>query len=602
MGKEHPLVTGPLYGLSLVYNRQGRNSEALVLLNRAQGIDGKQIEHVLGFAAEAQQDQFLAVRAVNVHLYLSLIRQRFLDNPKALRGALDLWLVRKGILLEAQKRIKDVLASGESKHAREIFSNLVRVRQELAKLILGEPGKESPETYQKRITELTGKKETFEGQLSRLSQSFAQKQKTTTATTSEIAAALPPKTALIEFARIRDWNFNEEKWTSHRYLAFVLQAGKGDAISLIDLGEADLIDQKVAALKKAITDHKTSYDTLARQSTALYQLIFAPLKEAIGKTKHVFLSPDGSLNLIPFEILRSPEGLYLVETNILNYVAAGRDIAGFGIVKEKGKRVLLLGDPDFDLAAQPITDGGKKTLTRSWNMQGINFSRLPGTKEEVNAIAALLGRSTCDTYTGTAARESVLLEKKNPRILHLATHGFFLSDQDWSSIMDNKSRGITIIGKDKSAKINTIRIENSFLRSGLALAGANSSLAYDGSTEGILTAEKIITLTLRGTDMVVLSACNTGVGDVKSGEGVYGLRRAFTQAGAKSLVMSMWEVPDRETKELMVCFYKNLQSGKMNRAEALRNAALKQRQTVKIRYGFDHPYYWGAFVFLGEAE
>ena len=156
-------------------------------------------------------------------------------------------------------------------------------------------------------------------------------------------------------------------------------------------------------------------------------------------------------------------------------------------------------------------------------------------------------------------------------------------------------------GKRLLAK-KPVRIENPFLRSGLALAGANRSLAQEGVTEGILTAEKILGLNLRGTDMVVLSACETGMGDVKNGEGVYGLRRAFTQAGAKSLVMSLWEVPDRETKELMVSFYKNLQSGKMNRAEALRNAALKQRQTVKSRYGSDNPYYWGAFVFLGEAE
>jgi CHAT domain-containing protein len=148
----------------------------------------------------------------------------------------------------------------------------------------------------------------------------------------------------------------------------------------------------------------------------------------------------------------------------------------------------------------------------------------------------------------------------------------------------------------------SVHIENPFLRAGLALAGANNSLAQEGATEGILTAEKILGLNLRGTDMVVLSACDTGMGDVKNGEGVYGLRRAFTQAGAKSLVMSMWEVPDVETKELMVNFYKNLQSGKMNRAEALRNAALKQRQTVKSRYGNDNPYYWAAFVFLGEAE
>jgi CHAT domain-containing protein len=235
-------------------------------------------------------------------------------------------------------------------------------------------------------------------------------------------------------------------------------------------------------------------------------------------------------------------------------------------------------------------------------MQGLSFSRLPGTKEEVNAIAALMGHSACDTYTGKDATESVLMQRISPRILHLATHGFFLSDQDWSSLMDDRRRGITITARETPFARKPVRIENPFLRSGLALAGANRSLSREGVTDGILTAEKILSLNLRGTDMVVLSACDTGVGDVRSGEGVYGLRRAFTQAGTKSLVMSLWEVSDRETKELMVSFYQNLQSGKMNRAEALRHAVLNQRETVKSRYGSDHPYYWGAFVFLGEAQ
>ena len=117
----------------------------------------------------------------------------------------------------------------------------------------------------------------------------------------------------------------------------------------------------------------------------------------------------------------------------------------------------------------------KVALSRS--MQGINFSRLPGTKKEVEAIAAILGRSAGNTYTGKAATESILTQMKSPRILHLATHGFFPSDQDWSSLMDEKSRGIAIIGKDKSAPKKPVRIENPFLRAGLALAGANNSLS-----------------------------------------------------------------------------------------------------------------------------
>ena len=143
---------------------------------------------------------------------------------------------------------------------------------------------------------------------------------------------------------------------------------------------------------------------------------------------------------------------------------------------------------------------------------------------------------------------------------------------------------------------------NPLLRSGIALAGANAALRSKNpaDSDGIVTAEKILGLKLRGTDMTVLSACETGLGDVQAGEGVYGLRRAFAQAGTRSLVMSMWAVPDKESMELMTAFYKNILSGKMRRNEALRHAALKQMEIVRNRYGTPEPVYWAAFVFMGE--
>ncbi|MFH1146747.1 MAG: tetratricopeptide repeat protein [Pseudomonadota bacterium] len=602
LGPDHPHTADSLNNLATLYTSLGRDLEALAFVERAQGIDRKRIEQILGFAAEAQQTNFLATREHYLYSYFSLLRQRFPDNPTAIKNALDVWLARKGILLEAQKRIQDVLAAGDNPQAQEIFAELIEIRQQLARLVLGVPGKEGPEAYQKRIADLTSRKEILEGQLSRLSQTFAQQRKTRIATTATVTSALPKGAILIEMARIEDFDFKTIKWGASRYLAFVLSPGKDPDVSLVDLGEADILDQKAASFKKSLGNRKTPPDVLAKQSNDLYRLIFTPLTSALGKSRQIFLSPDGSLNLIPFEVLQDNEGRYLIETYTFHYVSAGRDIAGFGMIKEKGQKALLLGDPDFDLAAKLTTGEKERPLTRSRQMQGLSFSRLPGTKEEVEAIAALIGHSVSDTYTGETASESLLMQRRSPRILHLATHGFFLSDQDWSSLTDNKSRGITITAKETPFAKKPVRIENPFLRSGLALAGANRSLAQEGVTEGILTAEKILGLDLRGTDLVVLSACETGVGDVKNGEGVYGLRRAFTQAGAKSLVMSLWEVPDRETKELMVSFYKNLQAGKMNRAEALRQAALQQRQTVKSRYGNDNPYYWGAFVFLGEAE
>lgn len=216
-------------------------------------------------------------------------------------------------------------------------------------------------------------------------------------------------------------------------------------------------------------------------------------------------------------------------------------------------------------------------------------------------------------YTGKEALEEVLLQSEAPRILHLATHGFFLEDQDLREFVSPEAlrRGKVVslsavhtgpkIVQEQQQPLKTFaQFENPLVRSGIALAGANTAASTKGSTEGIVTAEKILGLKLRGTELVVLSACETGMGDVQSGEGVFGLRRAFTQAGAKSLVMSLWSVPDKETKKLMIQFYQNLLSGKLNRREALRQAALHEMQVVKNRYGHPHPLYWGAFVFLGE--
>jgi CHAT domain-containing protein len=193
-------------------------------------------------------------------------------------------------------------------------------------------------------------------------------------------------------------------------------------------------------------------------------------------------------------------------------------------------------------------------------------------------------------YLGREATEEVLLGAQSPVLLHLATHGFFLEDQDLPG-----DRG-------EGAPAGKSHPESPWLRSGIALVGANRALRAQAAmaTQGIVTAEKILGLRLRGTEMVVLSACDTGLGEVKTGEGVFGLRRAFTQAGARSLVMSMWSVPDQETREIMAAFYRNLVHRGMSRGQALRQAALEEMQVVERRYGFPNPYFWGPFVFMGE--
>jgi CHAT domain-containing protein len=271
-----------------------------------------------------------------------------------------------------------------------------------------------------------------------------------------------------------------------------------------------------------------------------------------------------------------------------------------------------MGDPDFDLGVEErdsilrkmgLSSRAREDVgSRSPRMSGFHFSRLPHTKEEVETIGDLLGEQRAVVYTGKEALEEVLRLGGPPRILHLATHGFFLEDLPLGGPnLGVGRRGLKEIQVEQ-ADDETGRILNPLLRSGVVLAGANRALRSGNSKEheGIVTAEEILGLNLHKTNMVVLSACETGIGDVQMGQGVFGLRRSFAQAGTKSMVMSMWSVPDRETTELMVAFYENLVSGELSRCQALRRAALREMEIVRERYGHANPFFWGAFIFLGE--
>jgi CHAT domain-containing protein len=235
------------------------------------------------------------------------------------------------------------------------------------------------------------------------------------------------------------------------------------------------------------------------------------------------------------------------------------------------------------------------------NRRAYHFHRLPGTRAEGERVATLLDVSP---WLDAKALEGRLkAECRSPRILHLATHGFFLPDQQPD--LPDAARDIRIdpIGPHDEApgagRLAGPMMENPMLRSGLALAGANIWLAAgrlpEEAEDGLLTAEDVTGLDLLATKLVVLSACETGLGQVHVGEGVFGLRRAFVLAGAKTLVMSLWKVPDEPTRELMEDFYGRLLAGE-GRAEALRQAQL----TLKAKYS--DPYYWGAFICQGDPS
>jgi CHAT domain-containing protein len=266
---------------------------------------------------------------------------------------------------------------------------------------------------------------------------------------------------------------------------------------------------------------------------------------------------------------------------------------------------LIAVDPDFDLGENPITSTNildfieekKSRISRDLDRSQIHFPRLSNTRVEGELVGDILG---AQTWIEDQVLETRVKECKSPRILHIATHGFFLSNQPHNLNSGAHDDYSEVINLQRSARIGFSdwkKIENPLLRSGLALAGANTwakggNLSAEAE-DGILTAEDVTGMDLSKTELVVLSACDTALGDVLLGEGVFGLKRSFVLAGAKALVMSLWKVPDQQTKDLMLAFYSHLSQGRP-RGDALRKAR------ISIKKEYPNPYYWGAFICQGD--
>ncbi|HEU4388473.1 MAG TPA: CHAT domain-containing protein, partial [Blastocatellia bacterium] len=459
---------------------------------------------------------------------------------------------------------------------------------DLARLVLNGPRSLSIEEHRTRVHELEERKERLEDEISRVSAEF--RAHSQPVTLSAVRAAIPPKTALIEFAVYRPFDpraeNNDEAYGKPRYIAYVLH-DKGEA-RWRDLGDARAIDQSIGSLRQALRDpQRRDVRELAR---AVDERVMQPVRELIDDSTQLLVSPDGALNLIPFEALVDERGRYLIERYSITYLTSGRDLLRLQVPRAAAETSLVIADPSYGepelsqttetdktgSADRPKRPGG----TDSSDLSDIYFTPLTGTAQEARAIKSLFPDIT--TLLGPQATESSLKQASAPRILHIATHGFFLTDGARTPDLQ-ATRSIS----------GTAKVENPLLRAGLALAGANRR--SNTGDDGILTALEASGLNLWGTKLVVLSACDTGVGEVKNGEGVYGLRRAFVLAGTETLVMSLWPVSDYVTRELMATYYCGLKQGG-GRGEALRQVKLRMLKSAAR----EHPFYWAGFVQSGE--
>ncbi len=605
---DHPEYVHFLYEMGMLYLKTNRPQLALPLLGKAIAIVNKMIRMIFSISSEKQRMSYLTTIMSRYTSFINVILQNFSNDKEMVARALDLVLKRKGIVTEAMAAQRNTILENKYPHLKEKMKSLNLLRMQVGQKMLSGPGFEGRKEHEKRISQWNNEIERLESELANELPESNISRILETIDHSTILSSLPPASALIEFVQLKISDFKKSKKneTPH-YIAFILSSSNPHHVEMIDLGKARLIDNLVFSYRRSITSSfsneyidgikKSSLELIFKIGNLLRKIVWDPLVPYCENNKKIFVSPDGDLTKIPFEILPIDNKKYLVDEYHFSYLTTARDILRYQILsKETPTKPLVIADPDFDFAIKTPkfnkSESANGMQSRDLDPSNIRFDSLMGTHKEGILIADLLG---VQPWLQKEVLEARLKACKSPKILHIASHGFFLDDQKSNDSPDyyDVSRGLSI-EKDRITK--RYMKENPLLRSGLAMAGANhwnnSHLLPHEAEDGLLTAVDVTGLDLSATELVVLSACETGLGKVHIGEGVFGLRRAFVLAGAKSLVMSLWKVPDKETQELMVEFYQQILDGQP-RSEALRNAMLKMKEKNP------NPYFWGAFICQG---
>jgi CHAT domain-containing protein/Tfp pilus assembly protein PilF len=527
-----------------------------------------------------------------LNTYLSLF-SRQQDAALAYRAVLG-W---KGVVantLAAQRAA--VLASREPE-LKEAFEQLQRLRRTLAKVVFAVPPGGDRQRWNQWIESLNRQKDELERQLAQKSRAFAKKKILSEAGIEEICKQLKPGQAVIDYLEYellvpddpKDLEGSRRRW---KFTAFLLLGGDCASPVRVEIGDSKPIDEAVEHYRRLVTQ-STSVDRKNRAAKNLKELIWDPLAEKLGKRKHVWIVPDGSLNSVPFCALVGKDGNYLIEEYTFGYLSSSLDLVRLAQPEVKTRGALIAGGIDYaqaeDASKAPGATGSRAPKVES----GIfPLEALPGSRAEAEKVAELLSKGKIGpvaVLSGSKASErQIKLQSSGKRFLHLATHGFFATGKVRSALAGSRGGGL-------DARTGGF---NPMLLSGVVLAGANAGADLGGATEdGVLTALEVAGLDLRGTELVTLSACETGLGELVTGEGVMGLRRAFAEAGARALLLSLWKIPDEETRALMEEFYRQVASDPdIDKAQALRAAQLKMISKAKEKLD---PRTWAAFILSG---
>lgn len=522
--------------------------------------------------------------------------------------AYDAAIFVKGLLLNSEIDLANLLLESGDKEVIDQYNKLKMARDELRYLYSATSEKQRP-----RIISLEKEIAGMERELVRKSKTYGDYTRNLSMHWQDVRDALKDDEVAIEFIEIKD----------QIYTAMLLKKDSEypRMIHLFTRAQLDTLRLEGSPLrfKEALAYETGMSKDFIYSTKALGELVWSPLKKHLSGIKHIYFSPSGIFHRIAIEYLPMNDG-NIYDTFSLHRLSSTKQLAQR---EEDGKRLksVLYGGLNYDAGsfedAQPGNATASVADTYAANMlrsSGISATHLPGTEKEVGSIYNALSDKQMEisVYTGETGTETSFksLSGKKINLLHIATHGFYLTEEQSGKQMQFLTAGLDDAPAEEDKTLS---------RSGLLMSGANIKLKGqeqlpEGADDGILTAREIANLDLRGLDMVVLSACQTGLGEV-TGEGVFGLQRGFKKAGAQTIIMSLWNVSDRATEIIMSRFYQNMAEGQ-SKYEAFINAQaylkqyeyevqeregvgyLRNRKTVTRKVKFDNPKYWAAFILL----
>jgi CHAT domain-containing protein len=585
-GADHPFVATMAADLALLHWAIRDSDRALAYFAEAEGLRDRDMR-ILAVGSEGNRAAYARDVQSNLYKVVSFCLASNPRSPAVARFAAQMLLRRKGRVLDAIAHTFTQTRAGLDPKDLALFDRLRRVRQEIAQLMGPALVTRRPTEERARLGELRGQEERLEAELGY--RGALHRPGLETVTLEEVQQGLPANGAVIELLRYDVFDpvrtGKKNPWKGSHYAAMVLRSS-GDP-RWFGLGPAATIDVQLDAWRSLLRRRDSPEHDRNAQGAGLYRLLVEPLRDAIAGARHLLVSPDGRLALIPFGLLGGAAGQALLDQYIVSYLASAREAVRMSAADPRSQGAVVMAAPDFDWEAA----SAPSAATVQFADRG-DFAPLPETQQEGEEIRALL--ADVRLLTGRDATVEALRNVHRPVVLHVATHGIFspLRIEETSDRLDFLTVDEGVVLVQSMAKT---ALANPMFFSALVLAGANHQATRPGV--GVLTAQEIAGLDLRGTELVVLSACETGLGTVKDGEEFTGLRRALAIAGAATQVTSLWRVDDVATRVLMGRYYQLLLDGR-GRAEAMQIAqASVARDPAHPEWC--HPFYWAAFISAG---